>query len=220
MLLLLACVGKIPLAPADTDPAVDADPDTDADTDTQPDTGPFGDTNLPRGFQGEVTLVSSYAGQTLCDISATLSGTRYLRACPGCTFAFDIAAAVIRDDSPAACVDVLDWLTFVEDGETALMMGWTPDLVGGYRGYYHYYDVFFSGDALEYGWDVGDGNNYEGRWPIAFSHGGESWADRVGEFSQDGDAIRWEVHQTVASQIDHGWVNAAVDIVGTGTITP
>ncbi len=182
------------------------------------DTGPQGETAAERAFEGEVSFFSSAGGETLCDLDVALSGTRYTGKCPGCVFAFDVSHTVTRDESPGGCLDPLSWLTFAEDGETELMMGWSTSLVGGSRGYYPYYDVFFSGDAVNYGFDEWDCCMYEGRWPIAFSSGGEPPAEPYGVFTAAGDDIRWEVHRRASVLSDGGYIQADVDVVGTGVI--
>ncbi len=171
----LGCDGE-----ADDDDSVDDDDVVDDD-----DTGDDDSEGWPESFEGTLTIASSLDGETLCDATIQLTGTRYTGTCDGCDFAFAIDATVTEDNGTDDCY--LDpRYTFVESGGfTDMLLMHAPTFaVQGWYGMYYYYDVLASGYSYDY-----YGYVYPGPYWFIISSTDSTW----GSFTQNGNDITFGI---------------------------
>lgn len=131
LLLLTGCPGEETgdsKEPEDTDTGETGETDS-TETDTEP------TTTGAEVFTGSSAVRVTSGEEVLCDVEASLVGTRYVGICDDCEFEIAMEATVTSGD-PDACASVYPVYSFIEEGSFS-------NLVLGYAPYYYLYGNYY-----------------------------------------------------------------------------
>jgi len=90
------------------------------------DTADDDDMAWPESLAGALNVHTTLAGETLCDATVDLEGTRHEGECEGCDMALDIQAYVSRDDGTEGCVMDPLWTYLPDETAADLVLAHAP----------------------------------------------------------------------------------------------